>query len=103
MDVRFRVVREDFERATLESLLIDNKSKRYDQKLRKDYANWAKKTVTLWLVFIVILLIWVGIYDYSAPKTSLFSESVLITLLATTTINVIALTLFIIKGLFESN
>ena len=76
---------------------IDIESEILHQKLKEEYARWAKLVVTIWLGFIVLLVVVVGLGWLA------YSNSFLITLLATTTLNVIALSAIIIKGLFASN
>lgn len=68
------------------------------QELRREFATWAKWVVSIWLVFVTLVLIAVGICNYFS--ITLYPNTVLITLLASTTINVIALSMVIIKGLF---
>ena len=64
------------------------------RKLRKRYAVWATIVVSIWLLFIASVVLCVG------KSWLIYSDGVLMTLLATTTVNVIALSVVIAKGLF---
>ena len=77
-------------------LEVEIDSKKQEQRLQKWFAYWAVGLVSLWLGFVGVLLVLVG--------TSLISLSntVLATLLATTTVNVIALSMVMAKGLFPN-
>lgn len=69
-------------------------SLKQERKLRKGFAIWATVVVSGWLLFI-------GFVVFSVGKSWLiYSDGVLMTLLATTTVNVIALSVVIAKGLF---
>ncbi len=81
---------------------LKNKAEEQRQKLREEFANWAKRLTTGWIIFISSLLVIVGWFNSSDSGIELYPKEVLITLLATTTINVVALTLIIIKGLFAN-
>lgn len=71
-------------------------SKKQEQRLQKWFAYWAVGLVSAWLVFVAFLLVCVG-----NSRISL-SSTVLVTLLATTTVNVIALSMVMAKGLFPN-
>ena len=77
---------------------LENRAEEQKQKLREDFAGWAKRVTNIWIGFIMFLLIIVGVFN--GFDVDLYPKEVLITLLATTTINVIALSLIIVKGLF---
>ena len=69
---------------------------RQERKLQKTVAKWVMVLVSVWLVFIAVVIWKVG-------KSHLdYSSSVLITLLATTTVNIIGLAYFMAKGLFPN-
>ena len=57
-----------------------------------------KWVVSIWIGFILVLLIVIGVFN--GLGIELYPKQVLITLLATTTFNVVALSAIIIKGLF---
>ena len=94
-----RSIREDRDARTLlgkRLLQVEIDSKKQEQRLQKRFAYWAVGLVSGWLVFVAVLLVLVGI-----SKISL-SNTVLATLLATTTVNVIALSMVMAKGLFPN-
>lgn len=67
-----------------------------ERKLQKRVARWVMKVVSLWLFFIAVLLVFVGMSWLN------YSDGVLIALLATTTANIIGLAYFMAKGLFPN-
>ena len=81
-----------------EEARLKNNAEKQRQYLQRSFGVWAKWTVSLWLVMITMILVWEGV-----AERAIYSDNVLITLLATTTANVIALTLVIIKGLFPAD
>ncbi len=81
----------------LQNLQIN--AEKQKQELRGKFATWARRIVSSWLIFIAVVLIFVGAFNFFY-SIALYSNTVLITLLAATTINVIALSMVIIKGLF---
>lgn len=78
---------------------LEYEAKAQEIRLRERFARWARITVTVWLAFIGAFLIAAGAINFFFDKIP-YSDAVLITLLGTTTANVIALTVLIIKGLF---
>lgn len=68
-----------------------------EHDLRIGFAGYIYWLVAVWLVVVVCILIWQGV----TPQTRL-SDSVLITLLTTTTINVLGLLLTVARYLFPS-
>lgn len=78
----------------LQELEISEKEIR--QGLTRSFGIWSIVAVSMWLIFIVLIILLVG-FGYLN-----YSNSVLITLLTTTTVNVVALSLVIIKGLFSA-
>ena len=68
-----------------------------DTHFRKHLARWVMWIVPAWLILVLIIVFLCGF-----GLTSLDS-SVLITLLATTTINVLGLAYIVLKGIFKQN
>lgn len=62
-----------------------------DTEIRKNLAYWSASLVSIYLLVVFLILV----------LSSDISENVLITLLTTTTINVLGLMLIVLKGLFE--
>lgn len=85
------------------------KVKRYNQDTadRKWLAIWAAASVTLWLISVVILLFCnknkfvVFCLENKIEIMPNISDNVLITLLATTTLNVLGLTFIVLRGHFQ--
>ena len=75
---------------------VEIDAKKQEQRLQQWFAYWAVGLVSVWLVFVAVLLVLVGMSCIS------LSNSVLMTLLATTTVNVIALSIVMAKGLFPN-
>lgn len=65
-----------------------------DTKQRRILVNWMMVVVTLWLFFVLLFTIFGNVWCLKIDR------QVLITLLATTTINVLGLANIILKGLF---
>jgi hypothetical protein len=74
-----------------ERLAIENQGLENDIKLKKSSFKWVLGVVSIYLIFIGIII------SLSMP----LSDNVLITLLTTTTINIIALPRFIIRHFFK--
>lgn len=91
----------DEQAARNKRLELQNKSEEQKQEMQREFGDWAKRIVSWWLVFIVLLLIVVGAVSFFYG-TQIFSDKVLITLLATTTVNVIGMVIIIIKYLFAN-
>jgi hypothetical protein len=70
---------------------IENQGLKNDIKLKESSFKWVLCVVSIYLIFIGIII------SQSLP----LSDNVLITLLTTTTINIIALPRFIIRNLFK--
>lgn len=89
------------EQAILQKRLFETQieAEKQKQDLRGKFATWARRIVSSWLIFIAVVLIFVGASNFFYSIAP-YSNTVLITLLAATTINVIALSMVIIKGLF---
>lgn len=68
-----------------------------DTRFRKHLARWVMWIVPAWLAIVLIIVFFCGF-----GLTSLDS-SVLITLLATTTVNVLGLAYIVLKGIFRQN
>lgn len=82
-------------------LELQNKSEEQKQEMQREFGGWAKLIVSGWLVFIVLLLIVVGTISFFYG-TQIFSDKVLITLLAATTVNVLGMVIIVIKYLFAN-
>lgn len=65
-----------------------------DTRFRKYLAIWVMWIVPVWLLAVIVILILCGIEIFS------LKSNVLITLLATTTVNVLGLAYIVLKGLF---
>lgn len=78
----------------------DAKNERYKKNTshRGRLIAWSAFIVTLWLVGVWVLLYLVGLHNDFR-----ISDSVLITLLTTTTINVLGLMIIVLKDLFNDN
>ncbi|MBO5225850.1 MAG: hypothetical protein J6B46_05545 [Parabacteroides sp.] len=77
--------------------LKEQKRERYSQdtKYRKHLAIWVMWVVSIWLATVLLIIIAVAIWDL--PMES----NVQITLLATTTVNVLGLAYIVLKGIFK--
>lgn len=64
-----------------------------DTRLRKCLANWTMTIISVWLIAVLAILIFCRHLD----------NQVLITLLATTTINILGLPKIILEGLFKES
>lgn len=82
-------------------LQLQNESEEQKQKLQKEFAKWAKLIVSLWLIFIAILLVAAAATSFFW-QSKIFSDKVLITLLTATTVNVLGMVVIVIKGLFAN-
>ena len=65
---------------------------RQDTRYRRYLANWVMIIIPVWLLFVIIVLILCGSSVLSLEK------EVIITLLATTTANILALAFILLKG-----
>jgi len=68
-----------------------------DTKHRKGLVSWVKYVVTLWLVSVLFVVTFNSTFSFK------LSDSVLITLLATTTVNILGLAFIVLQGLFQIN
>jgi len=78
-------------------------SEKQKQEQRKEFADWAKKICSCWLIFVASLIVFIGASKFFWPDIIFYSDWVLITIFSTTTVNIVALVLLVIKGLFPSN
>lgn len=78
----------------LEAASLENLKKENDIELKKGICNWVKIVVSIYLIFVATFIIIVACQKF------IFSDAALITLLTTTTINILALPYMIIKSLF---
>lgn len=74
---------------------------RYEQKTneRRLFSKWVKWVSSIWLALVLLILFFQGFG--SEFKFFNLSDSVLITLLSTTTINVLGLSVIVLKGFFD--
>lgn len=79
--------------------LKEQKRERYSQdtRYRKNLAIWVMWVVSLWLLFVLAIIASVPIFGLKMEK------EVQITLLATTTVNVLGLAYIVLKGIFNNN
>jgi len=79
--------------------LEDQKKARYrqDSKYRCIFSWWVISVVSLWLISVLIIVILLG------KKVLYLDKSITITLLATTTINILGLAYIVLKGLFPES
>lgn len=78
-----------------------SQSIRYKQNtVHRDFlVKWVVVTNSTWLIAVIIILIAHGAYEEKAKLFHL-SDNVIITLLGTTTVNVLGLAYIVLKGLF---
>ena len=91
----------DEQTARNKRLELQNKSEEQKQEMQREFGGWAKRIVSLWLYFIVFLLVVVGAVSFFYG-TQIFSDKVLITLLAATTVKVLGMVIIVIKYLFAN-
>ena len=68
---------------------------RSDTNDRKWLAEWATAVVSLWLMAVIILL--------ASKERFRLSDAVLVTLLGTTTLNVLGISFIVLRGHFKSD
>lgn len=86
---------------------VDNESKEIQEKERyrqdtkhRDYlVHWVVYTNSAWLIAVMLVLISHGAYD-ETTKFFHLSDGVIMTLLGTTTANILGLAYIVLKGLF---
>jgi hypothetical protein len=66
-----------------------------DTKHRKGLIKWVKYVVSIWLFLVLFVVTFNLFFRFN------LSDSVLITLLATTTVNILGLAYIVLKGLFQ--
>jgi len=66
-----------------------------DTKHRKGLIFWVKYVVSIWLLLVIFVVALNSVLSLN------LKESVLITLLTTTTVNILGLAYIVLKGLFE--
>lgn len=74
----------------------DLKGRKQDRKERKVYANLCFTLITIWLTMVLLIFVAIG------KKSLVYSDNVIVTLLTTTTIEVIGIFLIIARYLFPS-
>jgi len=77
---------------------LENERYNSDTKDRKWLAKWTAWVVTIWLLLVISIL-----YFNNNVFCLLLSDSVLIALLGTTTLNVLGLSFIVLKGHFNSS
>lgn len=95
----FSQIQEGVERAKLRSMQIDNDHNELSKELKQSIVKWVRYVVTSYLGYmgLVITGIMVGAY----LDKHLLSDTVLVALLTTTTVNILGLPYLIIRGLFK--
>lgn len=90
---------------------IDNEPKeaqekeRYRQDTRhRDYlVRWVVYTNSAWLIAILVIVIAHGAHNEDGSNLFHLTDTVMVTLLATTTANVLGLALIVLRGLFNQH
>ena len=79
--------------------LEEQKRERYKQDTiqRKELARWVQWLVSIWLGLIMVIIFFTGF------NITNFDVTVIVTILATTTANVLGLSYIVLKGLFKAN
>lgn len=103
IDYAINAIPENIANDTLED--VDDKSMReqrkarfsQDTRFRKHLANWVMIIVPSWLFLVIVILFFAG---FNLLK---LQTEVLITLLATTTVNVLGLAYIVLKGIFPES
>lgn len=103
IDYAINAIPENIANDTLED--VDDKSMReqrkarfsQDTRFRKHLANWVMIIVPSWLFLVIVILFFDG---FNLLK---LQTEVLITLLATTTVNVLGLAYIVLKGIFPES
>lgn len=103
IDYAINAIPENIANDTLED--VDDKSMReqrkarfsQDTRFRKHLANWVMTIVPSWLFLVIVILFFDGFNLLKLQK------EVLITLLATTTVNVLGLAYIVLKGIFPES
>ena len=80
-----------------DGLMEENFSKRQDRELRKDFADNIFRLVVYYLIIVFFLVF----LSSSGTDSFAISDSVLITILSTMTINVIGLLVIVVRYLFR--
>jgi len=76
---------------------LENKRYESDTKDRKWLAIWTAVVVSIWLSSVLILLV------FNELKRICLSDTVLVALLGTTTLNVLGLSFIVLRGHFNSS
>ncbi len=87
---------EDLKKEEVRAKRLKNEATESELKLKKGICAWVKWVVSIYLSFISFVLL---VLVFNGGK---LDNSVIITLLTTTTINILGLPLMIIKSLFPS-
>ncbi|MCL9804967.1 hypothetical protein NAT51_05525 [Flavobacterium amniphilum] len=89
--------KDELKNAQIKKLLSENERYREDTSLRKALATAFTMIITFWLLAVLLILIGNHCNHFN------LSDNVLITLLVTTTANVIGMMLIILRNLFPSS
>lgn len=84
-------------RAQIKMKQLENDRYRSDTNDRKWLAIWTAGVVSIWLLLVIIILV-----ENERSRLCL-SDSVIIALLGTTTLNVLGLSFIVLKGHFQSS
>lgn len=79
------------------------KETRENQELRKEYTNRLYRLICIWLIFCGFLLVMCAIWGWGPGACFYLSDKVLITVVTTTTLNVLALFGIVAKWMFPTN
>lgn len=90
---------------------IDNENKETQQKERyrqdtrhRDYlVRWVVYTNSAWLIAILVIVVAHGAHNEDDSNLFHLTDTVMVTLLATTTANVLGLALIVLRGLFNQH
>lgn len=78
-----------------DSLSTQKKARfKQDTEFRKHFSIWVMIIVPVWLVLTLVVLVLTGL------EITIYSEGVLVALLATTTANVLGLAFIVLRGMF---
>lgn len=93
----------DFTNIDTESKEAQEKERyRQDTKHRDYLVRWVVYTNSAWLMAILVIVIAHGAVNEDGSDLFHLSDTVMVTLLATTTANVLGLALIVLRGLFNS-
>ncbi len=86
---------------------LDDELKRrnFEQEIkhRNILVYWVIGVVSIWLIIVLIILFKQGSFSLTLSESFNLSDKVIMTLLGTTTVNILGLPYIILKGLFKSD